>query len=77
MGPSLQEILDEIANIDSVLNFKCTEECTSLHKSFPSPKLKFQDEGLIPADLAWKEKFAFYAEQLVGIIYLFDLRFNN
>lgn len=71
----MQEILDQIADIDLVLNFKCTEECTSLHKSPPSPKVKPQDEELISADLAWKERFAFYAEQ-VGIINLFGLEFE-
>ncbi|KAK4768605.1 hypothetical protein SAY87_003746 [Trapa incisa] len=57
------EILDQIADINLVLNFKCTEECTSLHMSPPCPKVKPQDEELIYADLAWKERFSFYAEQ--------------
>lgn len=66
IGHFLQEILDQIADIDLVLNFKCTEECTSVHRSPLCPKVKPQDEELISADLAWKERFAFYAEE-VGV----------
>ncbi|OWM74007.1 probable adenylate kinase 7, mitochondrial [Punica granatum] len=57
------EILDQIADIDLVLNFKCKEESTSLHKTTLSHRLTPQGEQMISTDLAWKEKFAFYAEQ--------------
>lgn len=61
----LQKILDQIADIDMVLNFKCPNESTSLERSSSVLRMKSQGEQLISANLAWKEKFAFYAEQVL------------
>lgn len=61
----LQEILDQVADIDMVLKFKCCDEFTSLERSSSVLRMKSQGEQLISPNVAWKEKFPFYAEQVI------------
>ena len=62
-----QEILDQIADIDLVVNFKCTEEYM-LKKSSESEFLHIGN----PKDVgsSWTENVHGYSEQ---VIFLFDM----
>ncbi|KAI8002303.1 hypothetical protein LOK49_LG08G00791 [Camellia lanceoleosa] len=62
-----QEILDRIADIDLVVNFKCSEECLLKHvrNGIYSTGQEFLSMGSSGADVqgAWKEKLCIHAEQ--------------
>ncbi|CAL5371660.1 unnamed protein product [Camellia sinensis] len=61
------EILDRIADIDLVVNFKCSEECLLKHvrNGIYSTGQEFLSMGSSGADVqgAWKEKLCIHAEQ--------------
>ncbi|THF97022.1 hypothetical protein TEA_001702 [Camellia sinensis var. sinensis] len=61
------EILDRIADIDLVVNFKGSEECLLKHvrNGIYSTGQEFMSMGSFSADVqgAWKEKLCIYAEQ--------------
>ncbi|EEF50932.1 adenylate kinase 1 chloroplast, putative [Ricinus communis] len=54
------EILDQIADIDLIVNFKCTEE-NLVKKDLIT--VKNSTSSVTGAGTAWKEKFRIYAEQ--------------
>ncbi|XP_050234852.1 probable adenylate kinase 7, mitochondrial [Mercurialis annua] len=54
------EVLDQIADIDLVVNFKCTEE-NLVKKEFLT--FKNATSSVTAAGTAWKEKFRIYAEE--------------
>lgn len=80
----MQEILDQIADIDLVVNFKCTEDCllnqhmrTGIYspgKEFLSmSKSGYPSSSSSDAEGAWKDKLSMRAEQ-VHISYCYWIR---
>lgn len=68
----LQEILDQIADIDLVVNFKCTEECLVKNhlesRNCSHGRDNAQKSSFADAENVWKEKLRIYAEQVFSII---------